>query len=172
MTHTVTLKGIPATSSTGGLLGSDKSPNSENSSKFLARQIKHTIFTSMCELTRDVLSELEHNLRGRGRKLWAISFSVHLILCMCLEEVSMAASAATLFPHYEHPNKTEKLRNWLESQDLVFQYIKLFHGFFGTHRKPGNNPLRDEVLSAQWQWTDSEIVFITRIKKIIADHGE
>jgi hypothetical protein len=174
MTRTVTLRGIPATSSTGSLLGSDKSPNSANSSKFLARQIKHTMLTSIGELTRDVLRELEHNLRGRDRKLWAISLSVNLILCMCLEEVSMAVSAATLFPHSEHQNETEELRNWLESQDRVFQHIKiLFHGFSRTLIKSGNNSLRDEVfLGAQWQWTDPEIVFITRIKKIIADHGE
>lgn len=61
------------------------------SSRLLNRQIKCAMILLQQEITESVLNSLEKSMRSKTRGAWGPSFVAILVLCLCMEDVQIAA---------------------------------------------------------------------------------
>ncbi|KAF4632185.1 hypothetical protein G7Y89_g5942 [Cudoniella acicularis] len=128
-------------------------------SHLLNRQIKSVMHLLLRELTRDVLEDLEKELRTRSKTVWGVCFSVVLILCLCMEDVQIGVSGAVMHkklhgPEDEVPSTASVIDTCRKLDELPFGHIMaLFHGVYRSQKRPSStkkdhiyNPIRDGPL--------------------------
>ncbi|RDL41411.1 uncharacterized protein BP5553_01390 [Venustampulla echinocandica] len=119
-------------------------------SRLLNRQIKYAMDKLSREITRKVLQGLERTMRSRLS--WGPSFCVLLLLCLCMEELEIAAHIFVVSDIEKEGAKSAYNRRQSSTacqilEDNPFlQFKRLFHDIYRTHggsrRGPGFNPLR------------------------------
>jgi hypothetical protein len=109
------------------------------------------------EATKEILGELEKQLKTRNKKFWATGFSVIIILCICIEEAQMAVNGLVM--HNNNNNRThqpedapllaeEVMDIYRKLDDYPFRHVtEFFHAIFKTQKNPSYNqvynPIRD-----------------------------
>lgn len=152
--------------------------------RLLNRQVKAAMHTLRQGLMREVLEELEKELRGRDKDSWAICFCVVLILCICVEDAQTSMDALTMHLHVHGEDNAISSEVTAEScrrlDDSFFRHLHvLFHGIYKSHKpaKPnGNrhsyNPIRDTPKPAAESDSDVEATnLVMKIRQIITDYG-
>lgn len=183
------------------IMGSLKSspipaPDSRTVSSLLNRQLKATVSEIINrvtgELFDDLQKELQKELHHKTRSLWATSFCVIVILCICIEEIQSAAQGVVLHSR-ENPSKDEldeevAILVCRELDNFPFAHIcELFHAIYKSQKiqdqntgrgkrkrksdTAGFNPLRGEMIeSDESDGLDRETIeFIRDIRVIIKD---
>ncbi|KAE9378477.1 hypothetical protein N431DRAFT_528799 [Stipitochalara longipes BDJ] len=130
--------------------------HSNIASRLLNRQIKSAMHTLRQQLMREVLEELEKELKTRSKAVWAPCFCVALILCMCVEDAQIAMDAFAMHTRIlgaeqDAPSSQATIEACRKLDDLLFIHLlELFHGVYRTHQtsKALNssrvyNPIRD-----------------------------
>ena len=67
------------------------------SSRVLTRQIKGVMTLLLEDLTKEVLQELDEQLRQKKTEAWTICLCTFLVLCMCAEDIQVAVDAFVIF---------------------------------------------------------------------------
>src|SRR5208282_4174347 len=67
------------------------------SSRVLGRQIKGAMKLLSEELTQDVLTGLDWELKQKNPQSWALCLCTRLILCICVEELQVAVDGFVYF---------------------------------------------------------------------------
>lgn len=122
-------------------------------SRLLSRQIKYAMDRLGREITSKVLKSLELTMRSRSEESWGLSFCALLILCLCMEELEIAADIFVVADmDQEGANSAYDRRQSLAAcqalEDNPFlQFKRLFHDIYRSHRKSrragqGFNPLQ------------------------------
>jgi hypothetical protein len=159
--------------------------DSSIASRLLNRQIKSAMHALRQQLIREVLEELEKDLKTRSKAVWAPCFCVALILCMCVEEGQIAMDAfamhtRVLGAEQDAPSSQATIESCRKLDDLLFSHlVKLFHGVYKTHQstKPhGNgrnyNPIRDgPEIDANESLDQESADLVFEFRQIMADHG-
>ncbi|KUJ15459.1 uncharacterized protein LY89DRAFT_783598 [Mollisia scopiformis] len=125
------------------------------SSRLLNRQIKYVMHKLHRELTIEVLEGLERSLRARTKDSWGPSFCTILILCLCIEDLQIAADTMVVCDMLKKGNESQYTRDQsyqvcLALDEYPFSQCKrLFHDIYKSHkeanggaREGGFNPLR------------------------------
>ena len=160
--------------------------DSNIASRLLNRQIKSGMHALRQQLMREVLKELEKELRAGSKAVWAPCFCVALILCMCVEEAQIAMDAfamhtRVLGSEQDSPSSQATIESCRKLDDLLYSHlIELFHGVYKTHQtsKSHNsgrvyNPIRDGPEIDVKEGLDQEAAdLVFEFRHIIADHGE
>lgn len=154
--------------------------------RLLNRQIKSTMHALRERLMREVLEELEKELRTRSKAVWAPCFCVALILCMCVEEAQIAMDAFAMHTRalgamQDAPSSQTTIESCRKLDDLLFNHLlDLFHGVYKTHQtsKPQRscrvyNPIRDGPETNIKEGLDQKSAdLVSEFRGIIADHSE
>ena len=127
-------------------------------SRLLNRQIKHAMHLLLQEKTREVLVELEKQLRTRSTQSWASCFCAFLILCFCIEELQVALDGfnvhnITKKSVAEAPFKglgiepSQKLEVFFRDLKTIFHEIYRSNKGIAANKinERGFNPIRDGV---------------------------
>lgn len=124
-------------------------------SRLLNRQIKQVMSEVQRDATANVLASLEKSLRGRTRDCWAPSFSVILILCLCMENLETAADTMVVcdqlredgrrgFQRTQSAEACQKLESvpFAQCKDLLHDIYHSNKESNGGAKNAGFNPLR------------------------------
>jgi len=155
-------------------------------SRLLNRQIKSAMNALRRDMMREVLEELERELRTRSKAIWTTCFCVALILCICIEEAQITMDAFTMHTRAygaesEVPSSESTIETCRKLDDLLFSHLlELFHAAYKTHQisKQYNsgrtyNPIRDKPEINDKEGFDPEAAnFVIEIRKVIATHGK
>ena len=125
--------------------------NFEIPSRLLNRQIKHVMHQLLRETTKEVLEDLDRELRGRTKQSWAPCFCCILILCICTEEIQIAVDGFAVHNQPKQDSMSRKTgaeisRKLVDELIMVCKYF--FHEIYRTSKggtrysKGGFNPLR------------------------------
>lgn len=151
-------------------------------SKLLNLQIKQAMLTLLRDTTRKVLEELERVFLGpRTRSSWANAFCVHLILCICIEQVQVALDSTVVAALRNDPScrlsRIDFCRQLDEEPYRVL--VGLFHMAYKTDkaksgkRTIGFNPIRNGLLANQEEGITQPMVnLVNDIKRIMTIHGK
>ncbi|CZR58090.1 uncharacterized protein PAC_07980 [Phialocephala subalpina] len=125
------------------------------SSRLLNRQIKYVMHKLHREITIEVLEGLERSLRARTKDSWGPSFCTILILCLCIEDLQIAADTMVVCDMLKKGTESKYTRDQsyqvcLALDEYPFMQCKrLFHDIYKSHkeqnggaREGGFNPLR------------------------------
>jgi hypothetical protein len=127
------------------------------SSKLLNRQVKVAIHRQLKKAQVAILEGYEKELRKRTKAAWPIAFSVVLILCLCAEDIQIAAENFASYAEDGCPTDRTKSRDaCVQLETLSYEQCgRLFHEVFATLKKPTGhggkgsfNPLVQEPVSA------------------------
>ena len=154
-------------------------------SRLLNRQIKSAMHALRIEVMREVLEELEKELRTKSKAVWATCFCVTLILCLCIENAQTAMDAYTMHTRvHGAPNETPSSEATIETcrklDDLLFSHLlELFHAIYKTRQDSkqynggrGYNPIRDTPKIDIKEGLDHESAGLAiEIRQIIATYG-
>lgn len=159
--------------------------DSNLASRLLNRQIKSAMHGLRQQLMREVLEELEKELKTRSKAVWVPCFCIALIICMCVEEGQIAMDAfamhtRVLGAEQDAPSSQATIESCRKLDDLLFSHLlQLFHGVYRTHqstKQHGNgriyNPIRDgpEIdVNGSLDQESADLVF--EFRQIMADHG-
>jgi hypothetical protein len=161
-------------------------------------QIKHVMYSLIRDKYREVLEELEDNLRPKDLTLWAPNFCCILILCMCAEMVQitsdyrvvcalddMLRSSDGLDRNGNRPSRVDSLNVCRELDELALASAESnFHVIYksirlkeGPNREQGFNPIRNGVDVVRKAKLDREMEerveeFVVRIHDVVAKYGE
>ena len=133
------------------------------------------------ETTREVLDKLERLWLGRRTKSsWAISISVILILCMCVEEVQLAFDSIAIATLHKIPSShLSRPALCLRSEESYRDLVDIFHLAYKTRQASavkgslGFNPIRNGLLvDEEGGITQRMVDLVNEIKQIMATHGE
>jgi hypothetical protein len=127
--------------------------------------------------TRIVLQEFERHLKKREQTGWPISFSVVLILCLCVEDIQIATNNFV----FSDPEISPGLRGesykacWQLEDKPYHQYTQLFHDMYRSYKQPngrasdgGFNPIaQDGYHKSNWSQAAQDMVY--GIRQIIDD---
>lgn len=160
----------------------------ENSliSKLLNRQIKSAMHCLLRDLTREVLEELEKDLKTRSKAVWATSFCVISIICICIEDVQVAINGLIMDMKVNSseshiPSSKECIETCRKLDDIPFEHaVRLFHGIYKTQKAPSTyrndhiyNPIRDGARIDFKEDLDQESAdLVNDVRKILRDHCE
>ncbi|KAF8853562.1 hypothetical protein BDZ45DRAFT_76216 [Acephala macrosclerotiorum] len=160
--------------------------DSSIASRLLNRQIKSAMHALREGLMREVLEELERDLKTKSKALWAPCFCVTLILCMCVEEAQIAMDAFAMHTRVlgavqDAPASETTIESCRKLDDLLFNHLlELFHGVYRSHQasKPNSNcrvynPIRDGPETDIKEGLDQKSAdLVSEFRNIIADHSE
>lgn len=163
-----------------------QSYDSNQISRLLNRQIKSAMHALRRELMREVLDELERELRTKGKEAWATCFCVASILCICVEDAQTAMDAFTMHTRVhgaerESPSSEATIQSCRKLEDLLFRHLlNLFHGIYKTHQscKAQNggrvyNPIRDRPETDTKNGSDhGSTDLIIEIRQVIANNSK
>lgn len=148
------------------------------SSKLLNRQIKVAIHHLLKRAQERSLVGLEKEIKKRSKDSWSVAFCVLLILCLCAEDIQIAADTFVTHPEVGdeiHRSGSHKICMDLESLPYE-QCSNLFHEVFGTFKRRNGhggdgpfNPLKQESLSESYLSPASREL-VSGIRDIIANH--
>jgi hypothetical protein len=155
-------------------------------SRVLSRQLKHVMHLLLQEITRDVLRDLEKELRTRSKASWAPCFCTILLLSICAEEVQASVDGFAVHSSRGKAGKRAISRgDGIEISrrldDLLFADCKvLFHsiyrsgkGSFGQKNETGFNPVRDEFQIDERKGLTQEMCdLVEDIQGILDIHGK
>jgi hypothetical protein len=114
----------------------------QTSSYLLNLQIKYVLLKMARELASQTLEGLEKSLRSRTKDSWPVSFCTILLLCMCIEEIQIAANIFTMMEAVttgkQHPTENPAVEpcRTLELSPLKF-ITDIFHDVYKSHKSPG-----------------------------------
>ena len=119
-------------------------------SQLLDLQVKLAVSRIARELATETLEGLERCLRSRTKDGWSFAFCTILLLCMCVEEIQIAAVASVgiVKPDgTEAPTTNAAFSACQGLEELLAKRIPLlFHDIYKTNkqhpREGGYNPLR------------------------------
>jgi hypothetical protein len=137
------------------------------------------------ETTRQVLEDLEKELKSRTKASWAPCFCVISILCICAEELQVAVDG---FAVHQMLNKDRTNPMSREDgveisrrlDDLLYRdCANLFHAIYksrrpksGQRNERGFNPIRDGVdVDEEEGLTQAMHDLLEEIREILANHG-
>jgi hypothetical protein len=138
----------------------------------------------LVETTREILDELETELKTKSKGVWATCFSVIIVLCICIEEIQTAGNGFLMHMRVHQledaPSSKDVVEICRKLDDFAFRHMtELFHAIFKTHKYPSPtwrdhvyNPIRDGV-QADGDETlrhDSKEL-VDEVRQIIYDHG-
>ncbi|CZR53493.1 uncharacterized protein PAC_03372 [Phialocephala subalpina] len=160
--------------------------DSSIASRLLNRQIKSAMHALRERLMREVLEELEGDLKTKSKAVWTPCFCVALILCMCVEEAQIAMDAFAMHTRVlgavqDAPASETTIESCLKLDDLLFNHLlELFHGVYKTHQtsKPHRscrvyNPIRDGPEIDIKEGLDQKSAdLVSEFRGIIADHKD
>jgi hypothetical protein len=150
------------------------------SSRLLNRQLKYAMHILHRRQTKAVLQDFERDLKKREQAGWPISFCVVLTLCMCMEDIQIAANNFV----FNDAEISQGLRNesyeacW-ELEDKPYrQCTQLFHDMYRSYKQPnghategGFNPIaRDGCHQTNWSQATKDMVY--GIRQIINDSSK
>jgi len=155
-------------------------------SRLLNRQIKSVMHALRERLMREVLEELERELKTRSKAVWAPCFCVALILCMCVEEAQIAMDAFAMHTRVlgavqDAPSSQITIESCRRLDDLLFNHLlELFHGVYKTHQTSKlhsrcgvYNPIRDGPETNVKEGLDQKSAnLVSDFRDIIANHSE
>jgi hypothetical protein len=132
---------------------------------------------------REVLEELEKELRTRSKAVWATCFCVALILCICIEDSQIAVDAFTMHTRNhgvesDAPSSQATIDTCRKLDDLLFGHlVGLFHAIYKTQdtSEDGHayNPIRDKPVIGVKEGIDRESAdLVNDICRIISNHGQ
>ena len=138
------------------------------------------------ELMREVLDELERELRTKGKEAWATCFCVASILCICVEDAQTAMDAFTMHTKVhgaekESPSSEATIRSCWNLENVFFAHLlKLFHGIYKTQQsckaQSGGrvyNPIRDRPETDTKNGSDNGSAgLIIEIRQAIANNSK
>ncbi|KAF4631616.1 hypothetical protein G7Y89_g6514 [Cudoniella acicularis] len=153
-------------------------------SHLLNRQLKSAMHLLIRELIRDVLEDLERELRTRSKTVWGMSFCVVLILCFCMEDTQKNATGTVMHKRQfgtgeRIPSSAEAIEVCRKLDDLPFEHLKtLFHGVYRSQKHPTSkkkdhifNPIRDGLKEGQDESLDQDSVdLIYKFRDLIKHH--
>jgi hypothetical protein len=162
-----------------------RSYNSSIASRLLNRQLKASIHALRYGVMREVLQDLESELRMRRKAMWATCFCVAVIICTCIEEAQTAMDAFAMYTGThgnvrDRPSSDATIDACRQIDDALFVHLfEDFHGTFKTHQpykphsnKSGYNPIRDGPRVNEQEGFDQHAVdLVNEIRQIITNHG-
>jgi hypothetical protein len=152
-------------------------PSDVISSRLLNRQIKYAMHILHRRQTKTVLQEFERHLKKREQAGWPISFGVVLILCLCMEDIQIAANNFVFSDTEISPGlRSESYKACWQLEDKPYrQCTQLFHDMYRSYKQPnghasegGFNPIaQDGCQNSNWSQATQDMVY--DIRQIIAD---
>lgn len=148
------------------------------SSRVLGRQIKGAMKLLSGELTREVLVDLTWELKQKKPESWTLCLCIHLILCICVEELQASIDAFVNFkisegakdPKYVRDCGAEVCRR-LEKKTLLHSSLLLdgvLKGILRNHNPFKNGcSINDESIQSQ-----AQVVLIQELRQLISDHSK
>jgi hypothetical protein len=157
--------------------------DSSSISGILNRQLKSAMITLLQGVTREILEDLEKELRTRSKAVWATCFCTVCIIIFCMEEVQIATDGFVMHknlhgPGGNAPSPEEAIEICRKLDDLPYYYlIELFHGVYKTRKLPMShrsehiyNPIRDGAKVDRDDRVDQEAVHLANeVRQIIKD---
>lgn len=153
-------------------------------SHLLNRQIKCAMQKLRKQITREVLEELEQELRGKTNKAWATCFSVIVIVCIIIEEGQIAMDAILMHKREFEPQRAPSANIVIgachELDARLFRHMtELFHAVYKTHKSPPSNkkaiifnPIRDGLDDERDVEVRQDSQFLVyEVRQILQDHG-
>ena len=110
-------------------------------SRLLNRQVKVAFYHLLKAAQKDVLKDFERELRTRSRTAWPTAFCIALLLCMCVEDIQIAAD---YYVTYKEDGETcdrkdsHKICNELETLPYG-RCTSMFHEVFATFKSPNGH---------------------------------
>lgn len=154
-------------------------PSDVISSRLLNRQLKYAMHILHRRQTKTVLQEFERHLKIREQAGWPISFCVVLILCLCIEDIQIAANNF-VFTDAEISQglRSESYKACCQLEDKPYrQCTQLFHDMYRSYKQTnshaterGFNPITQDG-SYQANWSQATRDMIYGIRQIINDSG-
>ncbi len=149
------------------------------SSRLLNRQLKHAMHILHRRQTKTVLQNFEGHLKKREQAGWPISFSVVLILCLCMEDIQIATNNFVFTDAEISQGLRDKSYNacW-QLEDKPYRHCtQLFHDMYRSYKQPNNhttergfNPIsQDDYHQTNWSQATQEMV--NGIRQVINDSG-
>lgn len=144
----------------------------------LNRQVKSKMHGLRVQLTQEVLSGLEKTIKTRSKEAWITSFSVIILLCICMEQAQIAIDG--LFMHKKEHQPEEDIPAseivvdmYRKFDDHLFRHLtEFFHEVFRTRKSRIYNPIRDgyQTNRAECNGEGTEQL-VKEVRRIINDHG-
>jgi hypothetical protein len=154
-------------------------PSDVISSRLLNRQLKHAMHILHRRQTKTVLQDFERHLKKREQAGWPISFCVVLILCMCVEDIQIAANNF-VFTDAEISQglRGESYKACWQLEDKSYrQCTQLFHDMYRSYKRTTNqatergfNPLSQDG-NHQTNWSQATQNMVHDFRQIIKDSG-
>lgn len=149
--------------------------------KLLELQIKGAMTLLSTEMAGEVLFELEHALPPRrSRSWWVISFCVHLILCICVEEVQIAVDGAiisALCEDSDRPLSRTEYCHKLDNEPYKI-LVDIFHIAYSTEKaneksRRGINPIRNGLsINEEEGINEAEVNLVNEIQRLMQIYGK
>lgn len=147
------------------------------SSRLLNRQIKLAIHQLLKETQANTLKCLEKELRKRSRSAWPRAFCVLLILCLCTEDIQIAADTFITHPEDGDEFKREESHKMCRGLEIFHEECaKLFHDVFATTKRlnghGGDGPFNPLKLghSPVVELSPPAQGLVSEIRNIVATH--
>jgi hypothetical protein len=154
-------------------------PSEVISSRLLNRQLKYAMHILHRRQTKTVLQEFERHLKKREQAGWPISFCVVLILCLCMEDIQIAANNF-VFSDAEISQglRSESYKACWQLEDKPYrQCTQIFHDMYRSYKQPnshaaegGFNPISQDT-THQTNWNQATRDMIYGIRQIINESG-
>jgi hypothetical protein len=152
-------------------------------SRLLNLQLKKVMHSLQRKYMIDVLAGLENLFAERPRKSsWAEAFSVHLILCMCVEQIQVAVDAVCMAALRRDPACVPHSLEIIRSLDdgVYRKVVEMFHMAYKTAQsslswteRPGFNPIRDGLkLDETNGVTPQMIKLVQDVRQIMICYGK
>jgi hypothetical protein len=136
--------------------------------------------------TRDVLEDLETELRARKRASWPTTFCVILILCLCIEAVQVATDVFVVYTKLREGEgstmqRETAMRIARELDDRPYSHwTTLFHAIYRSHKTPNKqraenafNPIRDGLqIDNEYGLEEKEVRLVEEIRQLISEYGK
>jgi hypothetical protein len=124
-----------------------------------------------------VLKEFESHLKKREQAGWPISFCVVLVLCLCMEDIQIAANNFVVSDaDISQELRSESYETCWQLEDKPYrQFTQLFHDMYRSYKQPnghategGFNPIAQNGLHrAKWSQATQDMLY--GIRQIIND---
>jgi hypothetical protein len=157
-------------------------------SKLISLQIKQEMYDLAHDATGYLLRDLEDAMLNRGNdtRVWASSFCVISILCMCVETVQVATDFKIVHSMTEEEGvpklSRDESRHRCQHLDehLISTWEKMFHQVFKSYKRHGIrkhergfNPIRDGLEFDNAKGLDEAIVrLVIEVRKVATEQGQ
>lgn len=155
------------------------------SSRLLNRQIKYAMHKLHHELTKEVLEGLEKSMRAKSKDSWGPSFCTILILCLCIEDLQIAADTFVVCDLEKdgllaNLTRRDSFTACSVAEEYPYQRCtKLFHDIYRSHRQAGGrtkdgafNPIKSVCgVDANCGWDKYTACMAIDFQRLISDFG-